>query len=376
MWSGVNGVNTKQLIRISATSGTFTVTIFDTVNNVQLSATTAPISYNASETDVANAIAAAASFITVADMVVTKLPATDDATLYEWTVEFVENFANVPVQKLVLNTGLLVKQDQITIARTQTGLSVGEKQRMSLKYVTGGYYYLQITVGVTTLTTAAIPYDATDIRVEQEISALDFFSTGDVSVRRDPLLPEEYKAYIISFRSSFGNMPMIVPVFQDLLICDPYLQMPGGPYDYKVPICAVDPLSLSGVQDFCYPGPNDGVSPLPDCCDLSKTGDNTIDVIQYQRELFNPDTRLYGKVVTVRQLAAMKRIIEKDFSVYSRDFTTNTLTPVSYDTMIRSGLSLLFVEKTVDTSAGLGQIVGHLSSSQELLPTRVLWNLK
>ena len=169
---------------------------------------------------------------------------------------------------------------------------------------------------------------------------------------------------------------MIRPIYDGFLICDPTIQIAGPPYDYKVPICEVDPLSLSGYKDFCYPGPNDGASPLPDCCDLSRTGDNTIDVIQYQRELYNPDTRLNGKVVTVRQLAAMRRLVEHEFSVYSRDFTTSSITPISYDAVIRSGLSLLFVEKTVDTSAGLGQIVGHLSSSQEPLPTRVLWNLK
>jgi len=376
LWSGATGVNSKQLIRISATSGTFTITIYDTVNGAQLSATTAPISYDASDIIVSNYIAAAANFITVADMIVTKLPSTSDTTLHEWTIEFVGSFAKVPVQKLVLNTGLLVKQDQLSITRNQTGFSVSEKQRLSLKFVTGGYYYLQVTVGLETLITAAIPFDATDVRLEQELSALSFFSSGDVAVRRTPLQLDEQKAYIITFRNSFGDLPMIRPIFDGFLICDPTIQIAGPPYDYKVPICETDPLSLAGYKDFCYPGPNDGASPLPDCCDLSRTGDNVIDVIQYQRELYNPDTRLNGKVVTVRQLAAMRRLAEHDFSVYSRDFTTSSITPISYDAVIRSGLSLLFVEKTVDTSAGLGQIVGHLSSSQELLPTRVLWNLK
>lgn len=376
LWSGATGVNSKQLIRISATSGTFTITIYDTVNGAQLSATTAPISYNASDIIVSNYIAAAANFITVSDMIVTKLPSTSDTTLHEWTIEFVGSFAKVAVQKLVLNTGLLVKQDQLSITRNQTGFSVSEKQRLSLKFVTGGYYYLQVTVGLEALVTAAIPFDATDVRLEQELSALSFFSSGDVAVRRTPLLLDEQKAYVITFRNSFGDLPMIRPIYDGFLICDPTIQIAGPPYDYKVPICEVDPLSLSGYKDFCYPGPNDGASPLPDCCDLSRTGDNTIDVIQYQRELYNPDTRLNGKVVTVRQIAAMRRLVEHEFSVYSRDFTTSSITPISYDAVIRSGLSLLFVEKTVDTSAGLGQIVGHLSSSQELLPTRVLWNLK
>ena len=94
--------------------------------------------------------------------------------------------------------------------------------------------------------------------------------------------------------------------------------------------------------------------------------------MSYQRELVSPNTKIDNKLVTIKQLAAIKRINHEDFNVYVRDFRTNTIRQASYDATIMSNISLVFIEKEVDTDAGQREIMTHLANSQELLPTRTL----
>lgn len=375
LWSGVTGVNTKQRVAITADSGTYTITLTDTVNGVNFNATTDRIPLTATAEEISNFITTAANFIASSDISI-KITSSSSGYL-EWTIEFIGNYSKLPVQKITIDATYLTRSEQATITRLQTGLGVNERQRLGVSRVTGGYYYLKITIGGVTQTTAEIPYDATDVKLEQLISNLSFFTTGDVIVRHDPLQEGEYRAYTISFNDKFGNVPAIEPVYQGYLICNPALLIAGPPYNYKVPVCAQDPLSLTNTNLICKPGPNDGSTPLPvDCCTPAKTGDNTVNLIAYERELFNPATKLNGTVVTVKQLAASRRISPTDYNVYIRDFRTNAIRPSNWDAQIMSGISLVFIEKQVDTPSGQREIITHLSNSQELLPTRMLGTTK
>ena len=371
LWSGSVGTNTKQSIKINATSGSFRLTLYDIVNGVTLQATTDPIPYNAFAEEIVEAITTSISFLSATDLSVSKVLST--ATETEWTIEFIGTFAGIAVPKITIDATLLYRTDNATLTRTQVGLGIGERQRISLFQVTGGFYYLSITIKGVTEVTDAIPYDATDIKMQEVISRLGFFEDGDVIIREEPLEEGEYKAYTFSFGIQHSNVELIVPLYSGFLICNPAIQIPGPPYDYEIPVCKQNPLDLTNVKQLEKPCPNDGVSPLPvDCCTIEKAGDNTVNFMSYQRELVSPNTKIDNKLVTIKQLAAIKRIPYKDFNVYIRDFRTNTIREASYDATIMSNISLVFIEKEVDTDAGQREIMTHLANSQELLPTRTL----
>ena len=96
-------------------------------------------------------------------------------------------------------------------------------------------------------------------------------------------------------------------------------------------------------------------------------------MISYHREIIDPFTSIYGEVVTIKQLAAIRRVDISRFNAYTRDFKTNELTIIPLDAQISNGMSVVFIEKAVDTDIGKSNIKSHLSTSKEILPSRVTW---
>ena len=183
---------------------------------------------------------------------------------------------------------------------------------------------------------------------------------------------------MISYRTTLGNIPNIVPIHKGTLFCDPFAltPIPNPPYEYVVPYCddAEVPGSLESGNILCKPSPSDNVVlPIEDCCTPEKTGDNVVDFISYEREIINPYTRLYGNTVTIRQVAAMRKVDLSKFNAYLRDFDTNNLTLINPTSTIENGLSIVFIEKTVDTQSGHKDVISHLKNSPEILPTRMTW---
>jgi len=82
-WSGGAGVDEIQELTVNASSGTFTITVYNPIDSSgSIFATTSAIAYNASSSTVRSAIAAAASWITISDINVTK-PADN-----QWRITF------------------------------------------------------------------------------------------------------------------------------------------------------------------------------------------------------------------------------------------------------------------------------------------------
>jgi hypothetical protein len=360
LWKGSVGANTKQQIDIEATSGTFNIKLFDSVNGVQYSATTEDIAYDATAETVVNAITKSASFLTASDIIVTKIDDTASANHYRYTIEFVGNFAKVPVQQVQLVTNKLSLKGDLIVTRFQTGLGISERQRMSMINVSSGFYYLTVTIGGVTETTAAIPHDASEVAIEQALINLNNVKFGDIFVRSDTLVNNEYRAYTFSFSNSFGNVTNIEPVYVNTLLCDPFDfgDLPGPPYDYPWP----------------RPKPSENVIITPeDCCTIEKAGSNIVDMISYEREMVNPYTSVNNEVITVQRLAAIKRVDLKKYNAYTRNYKTNVMTPVCPSTQIANGMSVIFVEKEVDTALNQSAIRSHLSKSKEIMPLRMTW---
>ena len=378
LWKGTAGVNSQQSVRIAGTIGAFQLTLFDSVNGIDFAATTGDIPYNATSAEVIEAITDSANFITGTDLIVTQFRDLNNFDINEFVIEFVGNFSKLPVKQIQVISSGLGLQRPVFVTRIQTGLGVGERQRLSLKNVTGGYYRLAVTLNGTTEITETLAYDSTDIRIENAIVALTNVKPGDIYVRRDYLRPDESRAFMISYRTTLGNIPNIVPIHKGTLFCDPFAltPIPNPPYEYVVPYCddAEVPGSLESGNILCKPSPSDNVVlPIEDCCTPEKTGDNVVDFISYEREIINPYTRLYGNTVTIRQVAAMRKVDLSKFNAYLRDFDTNNLTLINPTSTIENGLSIVFIEKTVDTQSGHKDVISHLKNSPEILPTRMTW---
>ena len=360
LWKGSKGANSSQQIEYEATAGTFRIKLFDTVNGVEFSATTDPIAYNATAEDLLSAITSSANFITESDLIITDVINTITPTKRKFIIEFVGSFAKMPVKQMQLITTDLSISCSVVVARAQTGLGVSERQRLVLKQVSSGYYYLNLTLSGQTTKTAAIPFDASDVEIEQALLNLGNVKYGDIIVRTDLRATGEFRAYTLSFKDTFGNVPSITASYIDTLVCDPFGfgNLPGPPYDYHVP----------------HPEPSENVvPPRENCCTIEKAGSNVIDMISYHREIIDPFTSIYGEVVTIKQLAAIRRVDISRFNAYTRDFKTNELTIIPLDAQISNGMSVVFIEKAVDTDIGKSNIKSHLSTSKEILPSRVTW---
>ena len=69
----------------------------------------------------------------------------------------------------------------------------------------------------------------------------------------------------------------------------------------------------------------------------------------------------------------MRKVDLSKFNAYLRDFDTNNLTLINPTSTIENGLSIVFIEKTVDTQSGHKDVISHLKNSPEILPTRMTW---
>lgn len=375
LWDGNTGSNTIHNLSITATSGSYVLTLYDNVNGIEYSATTNQIEYNADKDALKAAILEAATFLLESDVLITDVE-TSNANTYSYNIEYIGNIAKQSVKLIKCDATRLSLSPPVVVERVQVGLGVSERQRFSMRNVTSGYYYLTVNVNGSTETTAALAFDASDIAIEQALLNLDIFTSGDVYVRYDTLLDLEQRAFTLSFNESFGNIPNIT-VDSAALVCDPFAltSATSPPYRYALERC--DVASVSGSEQggtvLCRPGTDDDVIlPKVDCC---APDTNDIEFIGFERELFNPYTRINGEVVTIKRLAAMRRINMDEYNVYYRT-ASNMLEAVDPNQVIENGYSYIFVQKIVDTISGRNTIQNHLKSTAEILPKRMTWNLQ
>ncbi len=374
LWDGKAGTNTIHNLSITATSGTYALTLYDNVNGIEYSATTNPIEYNASKDTLKAAILEAATFLLDSDVTVTDA-VSSSADTYSYNIEYIGNLAKQPVKLMKCDATRLSLSPPVVVERVQVGLGVSERQRLSMRNITSGYYYLTVEVNGITETTSALAFDASDIAIEQALLNLDVFTSGDVYVRYDTLQDLEQRAFTFSFNDSFGNIANLT-VDSTALVCDPFAlaSATSPPYRYALERCDAAKVlgSEQGGTILCRPGTDDDVVlPKVDCC---APDTNNIEFIGFERELFNPYTRINGEIATIKRLASTRRIDINEYNVYFRN-ASNILEAVDPNQVIESGYSYIFVQKIVDTVSGRNTIQNHLRSRAEILPKRMNWNL-
>jgi hypothetical protein len=371
-WNGGpgGGKNETQYLNVNAFGGTSTVKVFNEDSSAQ--ADTAPIDYNASADTVKSAIVAAASFITDADISVTAQIADEATGEFVWKVVFIGAYARTDMPQMQMNAANL-QGAPILIEEVQAGFGSEDRQRVTVLRGSAGSWTLTVTVDGEDYTTTPIPWNTTPFGLQAQLTALPPFQPGDVAVTNLPKTsPEQNLRVQVVFAKKFGNLPLMVPDFQETLLCDPII-LPPVPPPPPLPIPPCDELSdlrCSSGPLLCRPGEGDDPIEIEPCCDEDTIPDsvNVSSRIRFERDLFDP-----GTPRTIRDLALIKGLSPADYNPYIRNFNSGRLTETSWDVVVTTKMSILLIENELDTTLGRQRIMNHISNHREILPARFVW---
>lgn len=347
-WSGGIGTIETQDLIISASSGTFTITITNpySTGTYPSTSTTDPISYDASALAIKQAILEVADWLDNSDIAVIK---PEDN---RWRFTFGGALLGVNMTQMSANSNNL-SGGEIDIRTIQNGSGTSEIQRIILSNVTGGFFQLRIVHPITgiTGTSSSISYIATNNAVKNAILDTGLFTSDDVTVSGSS--PE----WVVVFRKSIGNIARM-GVISDFLVCDSaaITPVPPGPYKYELP----------------KPGPGD---PLPEESPLQPLRDsaNFYSQTVLQRYLFDPNTKVNNEQKTLRQIVLMRGYKPDLYTPYLRT-CDNRLLDADYSMKLQTQQNYLIIEKTIDSEQERARILKHISSHRSILPMRFSWD--
>lgn len=382
-WNGGAGVNEKQRIRILASSGTFTIKIYNPEDPANLDYfITAPIPYNATADQLKEAIIES-GYVTD-EIIVEKSPENpSQPSLHEWLIEFAGAETATPFEQMEIDVSGLRGGD-ITVNNVSEGGSINEKQRITIKNANGGFFRLHVNINDVSEQSQRIVWDTTAQGLQQVLEFHSEIQVGDVAVVQNGNGPDPdvVARFTVTFKR-FGDVPLMIPEFGRTLLCNPILlsPVPPPPYNYPLPQeCDLEDLSCQSGPLLSRPCPGD--EPLPDelCCDefSIRSSANVSIGFTIQRDLFDPNkkTTPYNgtpRRMTVKDIAKIKGHNVANFTPYLRNFQTGRLVETTYSKELETGLSVILIEKSFDTVNGRARIQSHLASHREILPTRMVW---
>ena len=378
-WQGGTGVNDKQLIKTSAGSGTFKLTVYKPGGMTE-SAETAALAYNSTAAQVKAGILEVAPFLTDADIIVTSANDPDTPALTAWKVEFAGQYAGIEAEQMLID-GTNLQGGRIVIEQVSIGSASAEQQLVTITKANSGYYRLTLTYNETTATTEKIAYNAKAPQIALTLYKMPFLSSSLVRVverMAGVTNPDVTYKYLIIFNASLGDVPDIKPEYLGTLQCIPITMayVPPGPYMYS-PSRAdlVEDIGCQSGPLFTRPGPGDPESvvtsvtcPLPEAANVARS-------IVYQRDLISPSqkTGLPARNMTIKDVALLKGKNPQLYTPYLRNAATNTLTETVYAREIEPGMSIVLIAKPLVTPGNVNTIVTHLGNSKEILPSRYVY---
>jgi len=352
----------------------------DNLANGSAFADTAPIPYNASAQMVKDALVGAAIWLSDSDLDITRDSDTDN--IYKWTIEWAGNYLRENIPQMQISGAQLAGGD-IFVSENLKGTGSNDQQRLRIVNATGGSFTLSLTIDGVTDETTSIPWNTTAEGLKAQLLQLSFFDApGQLDVvdeYPDRLPPSPINAsFVIIFQKRFGDIPLLVPTFQESLLCDPIVlpHVDPGPYGYPVPIDDNEESCQSGFQ-LQRPAESEGaIEEIESCCDSGSISDtaNQSSRLQLERDLFDPNRKAGDRLLTVRDLAKLKGLQINNYVPYIRDFITNDLAPVSWHTIVKPKDSFILIEGHLTTRRGRERISNYLSSNREILPSRFVWN--
>lgn len=269
-----------------------------------------------------------------------------------------------PIQVSYNSSGL-----NITVKEVQKGSGSNDRQRITVLRASGGSFKLNITVNGKDHTTAAIPWNTTAEGIQSQLIALRPFQIGDLTVKELPKTNEEQNIRAaVTFKKSFGNLPLMIPDFQNTLLCNPLiLPVVPPPPPLVVPDCEEN-LGCSSGPLLCKPSFEDDIEVEP-CCNSATISQsaNFSSRIKIERDLFDPKNG-----ITIKGLASMKGVKISNYTPYIRDWNTGRLIETTYETSIMTKMSIILIEKPLDTSSGRARVMVQVSKN-EILPSRFVW---
>ena len=267
----------------------------------------------------------------------------------------------------------------IQVTELTAGFGKPTRQRVDIVNAKGGKYKLVVTIDGVTRKTTYLQCVAPIQTVANAINAISLFATQPATVN-DATSPDPNVtlSYVVNFHRSLGDVALMTSEI-DLLTCGSLglRYVPGPPYDYVLEECVDDdsPFCSSGPL-LCRP-PSGGVEiAADDCCDQLTIRDsaNRYREIMLQRDLFDPNTLVgSGKAMTVRDMAVVKGLKPALYAAYNRDFTTGKLTAVAMDAAVENRMSVLLVEKSIDSDATRKRLAQRLRTTPNILPSRSVW---
>lgn len=373
-WNGGVGGNEIQRITVEAVAGTFRLALSDPDNPTDRFES-APIHRSASAASVEDALDQA-SFLNSTDLVVTKLAQSSDE-ISIWNVEFIGSFAARDIATLeIIDVNLQGGNAQVDLV-TQ-GDTRNEIQNIILTDADAGFFRLLVTVGDVEFTTTNIVYNSTAEGLREVLLAHPSIGPSNLIVMSQPAEdPSETARFMITF-INLGNVTGMEVVTSSLK-CGPIFlnPVPDGPYGYP-------PESLCDISLGCLSGPLFGIPcdlpPTPQigpCCDEFTITEraNRARTLEFQRDLFDPraqTTPASGapRFKTVRDLLLLKGLRPDRFVVYARNFESGSLEPIDLGSVVQNRTSILAIHKDLDNTGRRAQIVRHLGSTREILPSR------
>lgn len=350
--------------------------------------TVGPLSFNATASEIAQAMVDTVPFLTVNDVLVEDVTRDIVNNTYEWQVTFGGQHARKDFPQMTIDYSLLDGAG-VVVSEVVAGSGATELQRLTIRNTTSGRlgtsgnFKLTVTADGQTATTDSIIWDTTAAGLQEQLQALPMFIdipgavlVTDLGTGGDPTIVSQFE---IEFAARFGNIPaMFSPDAAENLRCASVAVNPvdAGPYPYPIPKCdEIDQdLSCQSGPLLCRPG--DGSAPTADtiCC-TPDTIPESVDIattIRLERDLFDPSQIYCKDPLTILELMLRKGLKPSDYNVYLRNFQTNTLSPVQYNNSIVIGQSVVLIETGIDSIGRRADILQQIRNN-EILPSRMVW---
>ena len=396
-WHGGTGTNDTQALSINATGGTYKLS-FTIPAPYDYKVTTSDIAFNATAAQLKDAMVAAG---TISDQPGSDLLRTTDVNVTlssanvtnAFTIEFTGRYASLPVDLITVDSSKL-SGSKISVLEVVEGNSKSDQQGMVIRRANSGFYKLEVIFPTTGLTpgikgvTRRLRYNAPAGDVQRAINSIltDIFTDIPAPVtvldRMDGVAdPDITSRFIIKFNPVYGDVPNIIPDFRLTLKCDPVLLpvVPSGPYQYSpTPLDEVDDLSCQTGPLFTKSAPG-GEETIIEPCSIRDSA-NVAKLYKYERDLISPNFKTSpangaSKTLTIRDAVLMKGLSPDKYTPYLRDRSkSSNLTEVDYSRKLEIGMSVVVVEKSLNTTGNLSRITQHLSTSKEILPSRYTLN--
>jgi len=344
--------------------------------------TTKDISFDATDTDIKEAIVEAPFYVNWPDSLSVEYGA-EALGLKEWIVEWTGQSGGVNVNQMSINSSDL-SGGFIAVSPITDGFGTTSNQHVAVKSGTvspngvSGSFTLSITLNGITATTTAIPWNTDSYGLQEQLNALPMFIgiANAVTVSSIPTVGNEVNKLEVSFLPSFGPVPLMIPDFEETLLCNPLILTPvdPGPYPYEPQLCEDNDLSCQSGPLFCKPGEGEEPIPISICCSGSTIPDhvNFATKIFIERDLFDPNRVGCKGPLMVRDLALQKGLKLDNYVPYSRNFLTGRLEKVPYSTQVATGQSYVLVSNDLDSDAGRASVMAQVKNS-EILPSRMVW---